>query len=209
MAFAGFLALVCHVSHPAKAIGRSVLASGELGQQNGLPATIIVSTTLQELESGCGQAVTATGSLLPMSTVIRLASHAYHYLTIFDKATGRALNLRRTRRIASADQRIVLLARDRGCTRPGCTVAGANCQVHHAVADWVDGGQTDVDDLTLACPTNNREVKPGGWTTRKRKDGRTEWIPPPHLDSGQSRVNDYHHPENYLLPDQDQDPTAD
>ena len=79
--------------------------------------------------------------------------------------------------------------------RPGCTVAGANCQVHHAVSDWADDGQTDVDDLTLA---------------RKRKDGRTEWIPPPHLDSGQSRVNDYHHPENYLLPGEDDDePTAD
>jgi hypothetical protein len=193
-----------------KAMGRSLLASGELGQHNGLPVTIIVSTTLQELESGYGQAVTATGSLLPMSTVIRLAGHAYHYLTIFDKATGRALHLARTRRIATADQRIVLLARDRGCTRPGCTVAGANCQVHHAVSDWADDGQTDVDDLTLACPTDNRCVKPGGWTTRRRNDGRIEWIPPPHLDSGQSRVNDYHHPENYLLPDNDdEDPTAD
>jgi hypothetical protein len=38
--------------------------------------------------------------------------------------------------------------------------------------------------------------------TRRRKDGRIEWIPPPHLDSGQSRVNDYHLPENYLLPDE-------
>jgi hypothetical protein len=75
---------------------------------------IIVSTTLQELESGCGQAVTATGSLLPMSTVIQMASHAYHYLTIVDKDTGRALHLGRTRRIASADLRIVLLARGRG-----------------------------------------------------------------------------------------------
>jgi Domain of unknown function (DUF222) len=105
-----------------------------------------------------------------MPTVIRMASHAYHYLTIFDKDTGQALHLGRTRRIASAAQRIVLLARDRGCTRPGCTVAGANCQVHHAVADWADGGQTNVDDLTLACPIDNREVKPGGWTTRKRQD---------------------------------------
>jgi hypothetical protein len=187
-----------------KAIGRSVLTSGELGQHNGLPCTIIVSTTLQELESGCGQAVTATGSLLPMSTVIRMASHSYHYLTIFDKDTGRALHLGRTRRIASADQRIVLLARDRGCTRPGCTVAGANCQVHHANGDWADGGHTNVDDLTLACPIDNREVKPGGWRTRKRKDGRTEWIPPPHLDNGQSRVNDYHHPEHYLVEDDDE-----
>jgi hypothetical protein len=54
------------------------------------------------------------------------------------------------------------LARDRGCTRPGCAVAGANCQVHHAVADWADDGQTNIDDLTLACPKENRMVKPGG-----------------------------------------------
>jgi hypothetical protein len=191
-----------------KAASRAVLASGKLGQLNGLPVTVIVSTTLQELESGCGQAVTATGSLLPMSAVIRMASHSYHYLTIFDKDTGKALHLGRTRRIASAAQRIVLHARDRGCTRPGCTVAGAYCQVHHAVADWADSGETNVDDLTLACPQDNRMVKPGGWTTRKRKDGRTEWIPPPHLDSGQSRVNNYHHPENYLLPEDGEEPTA-
>jgi hypothetical protein len=42
-----------------KAMGRSVLASGELGKHNGLPATIIVSTTLQDLQSAAGVAVTA------------------------------------------------------------------------------------------------------------------------------------------------------
>jgi hypothetical protein len=186
------------------AMGRSTLTSGELGQHNRLPVTIIVSTTLQELEAGAGQAVTATGTLLPMPTVIKMAGHAFHYLTIFDKHSGRALYLGRTKRVASADQRIVLQARDRGCTRPGCTVAGANCQAHHAVNDWANNGQTDVDDLALGCPKDNRAVRPGGWTTRRRGDGRTEWIPPPHLDSGQSRVNDYHHPQNYLLPDDDQ-----
>jgi hypothetical protein len=54
-----------------------------------------------------------------MPTVIRLASHAYHYLTIFDKDTGRALHLGRTRRIASADQRIVLHATRSRDTRHG------------------------------------------------------------------------------------------
>jgi hypothetical protein len=146
-----------------------------------------VPSTLQELEAGYGQAVTATGTLLPIPTVIKLASHAYHYLSVFDKHTGRALHLARTRRIASADQRIVLLARDRRWTRPGCTVPRAYWQVHHAVSDWAQDGQTNVDDLTLACPRDNRSVKPGGWKTRKRKDGRTEWIPPPHLDRRQSR----------------------
>jgi hypothetical protein len=56
---------------------------------------------------------------------------------------------------------------------------------------------------SLACGPDNRLIEEGGWTTRKRKDGRTEWIPPPHLDTGQTRVNDYHHPEKYLMPEED------
>jgi hypothetical protein len=72
------------------AIGRSVLSSGELGQHNGLPVTVIVSTTLQELESGRGSAVTGGGSLLPMADVIRMASHAHHYLAVFDEHTAEA-----------------------------------------------------------------------------------------------------------------------
>ena len=182
-----------------KAMGRSVLASGDLGQHNGLPCTIVVSTTLQELESAAGVAVTGGGTLLPMSDVIRLASNSHHYLVIYDKHTEEPLYLGRTKRLASAGQHIVLHAHDRGCTFPGCTVPGYGCQVHHAELDWAQGGQTNITDEALACGPHNRLVKPGGWKTRKRKDGRTEWIPPPHLDSGQARVNNYHYPEKYLL----------
>lgn len=188
-----------------KAMGRSVLSSGELGKHRGLPVTIIVSTTLQELESGAGIAVTGGGTTLPMSDVIRLASQAHHYLSIFDKHTQEPLYLGRTKRLASAGQRIVLHCRDRGCTAPGCTVPGYGSEVHHAVVDWVDGGLTNVTDEVLACPPHNRLVTDGGWTTRKRSDGRIEWIPPPLLDTGQARVNHYHHPQRYLRPDDDDD----
>src|SRR6201999_1071207 len=64
------------------AMGRAVLASGELGRHNGLPATLIVTTTLQDLQAGAGLAATGGGSLLPMREVIRLASQAHHYLVI-------------------------------------------------------------------------------------------------------------------------------
>jgi hypothetical protein len=184
-----------------KAMGRSVLASGELGKHNGLPATIIVSTTLQDLQSAAGVAVTAGGTLLPMSDVIRLASQSNHYLVIYDKHTREPLYCGRAKRFATPGQRIVLHALDRGCTRPGCTAQAYWCQVHH-VDGWVAAnGETNIIKLTLACGPDNRLVEEGGWTTRKRKDGRTEWIPPPHLDTGQTRVNDYHHPEKYLLPE--------
>ncbi len=94
-------------------------------------------------------------------------------------------------------------ATDRGCTFPGCTVPGYGCQVHHAQTDWANGGQTNITDEALACGPHNRLVTEHGWRTRKRKDGRTEWIPPPHLDGGQTRVNDYHHPDNYLVNNDD------
>ena len=180
--------------HALKALCRAMLASGQLGSHRGLPMTLVVSTTLKELESGRGHAVTGGGSLVPMAEVIRQAAAAHHYLAVFDDHTEEPLYLGRSRRLASTAQRIVLYARDRGCTFPGCTAPAYHSEVHHRTADWAHGGKTDITDETLACGGDNRRVTPGGWTTRKRKDGRTQWIPPPRLDTGQARVNNYHHP---------------
>jgi hypothetical protein len=184
------------------AIGRSALSSGELGQHNGLPVTVIVSTTLQDLESGAGSAVTGGGSLLPMADLIRMASHARHYLAIFDKHTNEALYLGRSKRIAPAAHRIVLHARDRGCTKPGCTVPGYGTQVHHTTG-WKNNGQTNIDQEVLACGADNRLAEEG-WTVRMR-DGVIEWLPPPALDTGQARINYVHHPEHLLAEPNDDD----
>lgn len=174
---------------------RALLMSGELGSHNGLPASIVVTTTLAELEAAAGRGLTGGGTVLPMSDVIRLARHARHYLAIFDK--GKALALYTSKRLASPAQRIVLYAKDRGCTAPGCTVPGYYCEVHH-VTDWAECRTSDVNDLTFACGPQHRMLQPGGWTTRKNAKGDTEWLPPPHLDRGQPRVNTFHHPEKLL-----------
>jgi hypothetical protein len=155
-----------------------------------------VSTTLRELTAGAGHAVTGGGTLLPMPDLIRMASHAYHYLAGFDEHESRPLYLGRSKRVASADQRVVLHARDRGCTRPGCDVCDYWSEVHH-VDSWARGGPTDINNLTLACKPDN-DLAENGWQTRKLSNGRTHWIPPPHLDHGQARTNDYHHPERYF-----------
>ncbi|OBH16424.1 HNH endonuclease signature motif containing protein [Mycolicibacter sinensis] len=170
---------------------RATLSCGDLGQLNGLPVTVIASATLEQLQTAAGKAHTAGGSLLPIPDLLRMASHAHNYLTIFD-GQGRALWLGRTKRIASADQRIVLHARDRGCTRPGCTVPGYLTQAHHLDRDWADNGHTDIDSLALACAPDNRMASEQGWTTRLGESGRVEWIPPPKLDHGQPRINPFH-----------------
>jgi Domain of unknown function (DUF222) len=184
------------------ALARAALVSGDLGQHNGLPASIIVTTTLQELEAGAGKALTGGGALLPMSDVIRLATHAHHYLAIFDG--GKALALYHTKRLASPAQRIVLYAKDRGCSFPGCSVPGYLCEVHHCNR-YATNPVTDVNDLTFGCGPNHKLAEQG-WTTRKNAHGDTEWIPPRHLDRGQPRVNTFHHPEKLLREDGDDEP---
>jgi hypothetical protein len=181
------------------ALLRSQLGNPELGTHNGLPVTIIVTTTLEQLHNAAGHAVTAGGTLIPMPDLIRMASHSLHYLCIFDHHTQRALYLGRTKRIATPDQRIVLHARDRGCTAPGCDIPGYLCQTHH-VDEWAEGGHTNIDRLTFACGPHHRLITPGGWTTRKRPDGATDWIPPPQIPLP-GGANTFHHPER-LVPEE-------
>ncbi|MFC3775768.1 HNH endonuclease signature motif containing protein [Mycolicibacterium holsaticum] len=184
------------------AVGRIALMSGELGRLNGLPVSVIIRTTLQDLESRAGVGTTGGGTVMPIADVVRLAAHANHYLAVFDKATGSAMDLYRARRTASPTQRIMLIARDGGCTKPCCTVGAYGCQAHHVVADWTDGGNTNVDELGLACGPHNRSVDTdGGWTTRMNDRCEVEWLPPSNLDTGQARLNFYHRPERLLRPD--------
>ena len=183
------------------ALVRAQLGDPTLGVHNGLPVTVIVSTTLAELTAGTGRAVTGGGTLLPMADLIRMSSHAHHYLVVFDEHTSRPLYLGRSRRVASADQRVVLYATDRGCTHPGCDVPGYWAEVHH-IDDWASGGLTDIDNLTFACTAHHKLIDQG-WRTRKLPNGQTQWLPPPHLDRG-THTNDYFHPERLFGEVQDE-----
>ncbi|SON61166.1 hypothetical protein MSIMFI_02671 [Mycobacterium simulans] len=181
---------------------RALLASGNLGQHNGLPVSIIATATLQDLQAAAGKGFTGGGSQLPMSDLIRMASHAHHYLALFHN--GKPLALYHTKRLASPAQRIMLCAKDRGCSKPGCDAPAYHSQVHH-VTGWQATHRTDIDDLTLACGIDNRLAEKG-WTTRKNANGDTEWLPPAHLDHGQPRTNPYHHPERFLSDGDDDEP---
>ena len=189
-----------------KALCRAMLASGQLGSHNGLPVTMVVSTTLAELESGRGHAVTGGGSLLPMSEVIRQAAAAHHYLAVFDNHTAVPALSR-----AAAGGR--LRVPSGSCCMPAIAAAPGRAARSRPITarpttddGWAAADSpTDIDKLSLACGPDNRLIEETGWTTRKRKDGRTEWIPPPQLDTGQARVNNYHHPQRYLIPDNDDD----
>ncbi|WP_205873826.1 HNH endonuclease signature motif containing protein [Mycobacterium camsae] len=179
---------------------RELFASGELGTHKGLPVSIIVTTTLKDLEAGAGKVRTAGGTRVPVTDLIRWAATSHHYLAVFDQA--KPLALFHTKRFANLAQRMMLIAKEGGCTRPGCTAPAYHAEVHH-VSGWTHSFYTDIHDLTLACGPDNRLAEKG-WTTRKNAQGDTQWIPPAHLDHGQPRVNTFHHPEKLFAPEDDE-----
>ncbi len=187
-------------------VGRMMLASGMFGEHNGFPVAVIATCTVTDLEKRAGTALTHTGTKLPVKDLVHMAATtgADHYLAVFDDHTEQPLHLGRARRTATSAQRFALFARDRGCTKPGCTAAASRCQVHHII-NWRDDGHTNIDTMTLACGCDNQLADTRGWTTTMGPDGRAHWTPPPLLDVGQPRTNHYHHPTLYPTESGDDD----
>ena len=96
-------------------------------------------------------------------------------------ASGAVLDLGRSRRIATHHQTLALTARDGGCSFPGCDRAAQWCERHH-IKEWVDGGATDLDNLTLLCRYHHHNFATRGWQCRINGDRLPEWIPPSWTD---------------------------
>lgn len=196
--------------HDAFKLGmESAIACGRLGVHRGHPVTVIVTTTLAELNQAAHAAIdpavpmpaparTGGGSRLPMPDLIRMAAKAIHYLAVFEDHTERPLYLGRQKRLATADQRLICHARDRGCTRPNCLVPGYRSEVHHS-PDWAQGGCTDADKLFFACGCDHGAASRGEQHTVVTDSGRLGWTD----GSGPPRINHAHHPDELLRGDPD------
>ncbi len=77
----------------------------------------------------------------------------------------------------STSQTFALIARDGGCSFPGCTVPPQWCERHHIIG-WAFGGSTDIDNLTLLCGYHHAYFVQAGWTVTMNADGLPEWRPP-------------------------------
>jgi hypothetical protein len=186
--------------HDALKLGlETAIASGGLGVHRGHPVTVVVTTTLDELTaaSGAAPARTGGGSRLPMRDLIAMATKSIHYLAVFDDHTERPLYLGRQKRIATADQRLICYARDRGCTRPNCLEPGYRCEVHHS-REWRRGGRTNADELYFLCGCDHGVVSRGEAETRV-VNGRLAWTD----GAGPPEINHAHHPDELLRGDPD------
>ncbi|MFL6178490.1 MAG: DUF222 domain-containing protein [Actinomycetes bacterium] len=98
---------------------------------------------------------------LHLTSVARIVCDA-HITPLLLDAQGTVVDLGRTRRLFSTQQRKLLAARDGGCRWPGCHRPPAHTDAHH-VKPWHDGGVTDVSNAVLLCRHHHRLVHEGGW----------------------------------------------
>ena len=115
-------------------------------------------------------------------------------MAVFEDHTNRPLYLGRTKRAATADQRIICYARDRGCTRPDCTEPGYHSEVHHD-PPWATGGRTDADCLFFGGGPDHTLLSKGpSFQTKVTDTGRLAWTDGPLAHE----INLAHHPDELL-----------
>jgi hypothetical protein len=184
---------------------RAGIASGELGSHRGIPVTVIATTTVADLEQAAAAmadpnqpmpapARTGGGSTLPMRDLIAMAARSVHYLAVFEDHSNRPIYLGRSTRIATVDQRMICHARDKGCTRPGCTEPGYHCEVMHT-PDWHPDGRTDADTLHFGCGPDHKLITNGHATTTVTDDGHLAWTD----GTGPPQTNPIHHADTDFL----------
>ncbi len=103
------------------------------------------------------------GTTVPIDTMRRLACDA-HILPVVLGGEGVALDVGRSRRLATDDQRRALRAMYRTCGIGDCDVPFDRCEIHH-IDEWdADQGETNLDRLIPCCSRDHHLLHEGGWT---------------------------------------------
>ena len=120
---------------------------------------------VETLTNGLGDSSTCElddGTALPVATVRRLACDA-GIIPVVLSGDGVVLDVGRSRRLATDDQRRALRAMYRSCGVGDCDVPFDRCEIHH-LDEWdAHDGETNLDRLIPACGRHHHLAHEGGW----------------------------------------------
>jgi hypothetical protein len=190
----------------------TALRTGGLPASGGVTTTIVLTMTLEQFKQlecaetkqdrrsggqrarapGDGLVRTGHGALMSLREAGPLSGDAQLQAVVLD-GLRRVCAYGATHRLFTRGQRLAMIARDHGCSFPGCTVPAAWCEAHHVVG-FVLGGPTSVENGTLLCGHHHRMFERLGYHC-VMIDGIPHWIPPRWIDrEGTPRRNTAHDP---------------
>ncbi|WP_434992367.1 DUF222 domain-containing protein [Arthrobacter sp. Ld5] len=97
---------------------------------------------------------------------------------------GQVLDVGRAQRLFPPHLRRALVARDRGCAFPDCSIPASWCEAHH-LKPWSKGGVTSIDNGVLLCSRHHHVIHQGTWTVEARRG--IPWFTAPRT-SGPPRI---------------------
>ncbi|MDQ2838833.1 MAG: HNH endonuclease [Actinomycetota bacterium] len=166
-----------------RAVLKMALRSGQLPASGGIPATVLITMTAEQFDTRTGLASTSFGQKLTVDQALRIADQASIAWIVHNSAGG-ILNYGRTRRIASQGQTLALIARDKGCSFPGCTDPPEWTERHH-IQPWTQGGTTNLTNMCLLCDHHHDRIDTHGWRITMKNN--VPWFtPPPWQDPTQT-----------------------
>lgn len=160
--------------------GKRLLRSGTLPDAGGVPTTVVVTFPADQLATRTGFGTTAHGGSWAVDRILRGLDDC-EFVSVLRDAQDGVLAYGSTRRYATPAQTKALIARDQGCSFPRCSVPAGWCQRHH-IRPVIDGGLTDLNNLTLVCGYHHRRFHQAGWNCLMI-DGRPHWRPPAWIDA--------------------------
>ncbi|WP_228282509.1 HNH endonuclease signature motif containing protein [Brevibacterium atlanticum] len=152
----------------------------------GAPYALVITAKAEDVATGQGTATTGSENPVPIS---ELAANGLNGSVFFHlmSDTAKTVQVATEQRFANRKQIAVITARDRGCTFPGCDAPPGWCDVNHVVP-YSAGGETDINNLMLACSYHHHLLDRSEWETHMLLDGRPSWVPPSTVDPARTPI---------------------
>ncbi|MFD9701982.1 DUF222 domain-containing protein [Lentzea sp. NPDC059081] len=168
-----------------------VLRSDRLPEHGGEPVTLTLTMAYRDLAEQTGFATLDNRERVPAGLVRRLACNA-GVVPVVLGSRSESMDIGRKTRTFPAAIRRLLVARDQGCSFPGCDRPPKHCDAHH-VRFWSHGGETSVHNAALLCRHHHTLIHQSEWEVKLR-NGTPTFVPPSWLDPTRTpRTNTAHH----------------
>ncbi|WDF33988.1 DUF222 domain-containing protein [Arthrobacter agilis] len=161
---------------------RIALATERLPATGGHRPQVMVTISYADLVGDLERAGHAVfGQQMSARSIRKLACDA-DIIPMVLGAQGQVLDIGRAQRLFPAHLRRALVARDRGCAFPDCSIPATWCEAHHIVP-WSKGGSTRISDGVLLCSRHHHVMHDSAWTVESR-NGIPWFRPPSYVDPG-------------------------
>lgn len=156
------------------------LSTGRLPDSGGHRAQVVVTSGYEQLAGLLAGGANAVFNGPISATAARRMACDAEIIPAILGSRGEGLDLGRSQRFFNRATRRALVARDKGCAFPGCTMPAFWTEAHHIVPWWA-GGHTSVSNGVCLCILHHDLIEQGNWTI-KVEEGIPWFTPPAYVD---------------------------